>query len=387
SINYDSELINRLKSLKHRKKSQAKFLEANATESQSTIQELRQHLSSTQGLVNYLRIKDKIYGIYLDRDTSIWFQKEDQQHNISKGIRRYQNSLQTEAKLDPGTLQQYLGASRLLYDALISPFAFRLKQKKQLVVIPDQQLDQIPFEAFLTQDISQVELNFRSLPYLLHQVEIRYSPAWKVFTLNQQRAQENFQDQSIGFWTTPELKNQNGLEIIEQSIQGSFQGKYTVFASDKGGKALFSRHHQNFNILHFLLHARSDKINRYDNYLEFGSSPSDLLYGFELYAEKIRAKLIILSSCESAAGVFQTGEGTFSLTRSFLNAGASQVLSAQYIIPQANTAQVLQFFYQALGTGQQASTALHRAKLKYIQEVAKDRHAFPRFWAGLVLYS
>ena len=109
--------------------------------------------------------------------------------------------------------------------------------------------------------------------------------------------------------------------------------------------------------------------------------------GFELYKEKFQAKLAVLASCESATGAPQSGEGTFSLARSFIQSGIPEIVAAQFLIPQTTTGPLLSYFYQHLGNGYGTAASLHRAKIDFLKHTTKERHAYPRFWAGMVVFN
>ncbi len=384
---YNNQLINSLNKLQHQRGERLSAFEAKGYRTQVKIKEIQKDLSPRQGVVNYYGGRNQLFGLYIDRDTSLFFQLRDDYSALKKAVQDYRDSLEKEVKLDQTTFQQYLSAGRTLYQQLIQPFAHRLPEIDRLVIIPDQLLDPVPFEALLSEEVDSEAFSFKSLPYLLHQVQIVYTSAWKVYQANQQKIQTDFSNTSIGFWTTPELSTVNGLEVIEKSIQNSFGNNYEVFSQQKGGKELFSKHHPQFDILHLLLHASSNRLNRYDNKIRFGTDADDRVYGFELYKEKFEAKLAVLASCESAAGAPQSGEGTFSLARSFIHSGIPEIVAAQFLIPQTTTGPLLSYFYQYLGTGYGTAESLHRAKIDFLKYTTKERHAYPRFWAGMVVFN
>ena len=385
---YSKKLVNKLNSLEHRRSAKLDSFTVDIHRNQIEISDVQQHLASRQGVVNFYNSNDQQFSIYLDRDTVIFCKLEQGYPIIKQAIQDYRNSIEKEVKLDEATFQQYLKAGRTLYQALIGSFSKRLSNIDQLVVIPDQLLDPVPFEALLSEEVDSDNFSFKSLPYLLHQVQVVYTSSWKVFKQNQSKVQANFSNKSIGFWTTPELSTINGLQIIEKSIQSSFgRDNYQIFSQAKGGKQFFSGKHVQFDILHLLLHASSSKVNRHDNLIRFGGTAHDIMYGFELSQEKFQSKLVVLASCESATGAPQAGEGTFSLARSFINSGVPEIVAAQFLIPQTTTGPLLSRFYQHLGKGHTASSALHTAKIEYLKTISKDRHAYPRFWAGMVIFN
>ncbi len=384
---YENNLINTLNNLQNRRKNRIASFTSDVKRNLISLNEVQSTLPSSKGIVNYFSGQNQLFGIYVDRDTVIVFQQNDNFSEFRKDIATLRNCLEKEVKLNQVTIQQYLVSARKLYQSLVSPFVHRLKKIEQLVIIPDQLLDPIPFEVLLTKSVEFDDYSFKKLPYLLHEAEIVYSPSWKVYLHNQSKIQSNFINKNIAFWTNPKLNNTNGLALIEHSVQKEFGDNYVLFNYKNGGKHLFSKEHTSFDILHLLLHASSSKVNRFDNQIRFGDQAKDIIYGFELYQEKFQSKLLVLASCESASGVPKIGEGTFSLSRSFINSGIPEVVAAQYLIPQTTTAPLLSYFYEYLGSGKSAASALHLAKIKYLEKIPKERHAYPRFWAGMVLFN
>ncbi|PHN01565.1 CHAT domain-containing protein [Flavilitoribacter nigricans] len=380
----NDKLVGLLRKLEYRRRERLSSFTSNALDTPQTVTDIQKYLGKSRGVIHYYSAPGHLFGMYVDSDTSILFRETNNYSLLREAVEDYRKSIEEAVVLDENTVSRYVQSARILYDILIGPFADRLSRIDQLVIIPDQLLDPIPFEAFLSIDPDSTDLNFKTLPYLLLQVETVYASSWKTFKVNQEKKQLDFRNQTIGFWTTPELNNTNGLQVIEQAIQSGFKDNYHVFNQQKGGKQIFLENHDRFDVLHLLLHARSSRSNRYDNQINFGEGPEERLYGFELYKQKFKGKLLILASCESATGAPQAGEGTFSLARSFTNSGIPEIIAAQFLIPQTTTGPLLNYFYAHLMRGKNATAALHRAKLEYLDAVTKKRHAYPRFWAGMV---
>ena len=384
---FNQNSINQLLSLEQKRSSKIAAFQSKRLQGLSSITSLQKKMAEKQGLLNYSIVGNKCYGLYIDRDTSIVFEHLSKGNALKEQLQTFKQSIASVTRLDMSVYQHYLESATYLYQALIQPIEQQLNQIKQLVIIPDPSFDQIPFEAFLSNYPKEENTKFNTFPYLLKKVEIIYSTSWKVFQYNQSRINSDFSKQSIGFWTTPSLSSSNNLAQIEQAIALGFKHNYTIFNQPTGGKHHFLNQHTKYDVLHLLLHAKSSKVDRYENSIQFGNEEGDLLYGFELYDQQLNAKLLVLASCESAAGSTHRGEGTFSLTRSFQQAGIPQVIAAQYLIPQVTTSILLSKFYQNLSEGMPASTAFHKAKLAYLATNPKQRYAYPHFWAGLILYN
>ncbi|HWC99518.1 MAG TPA: CHAT domain-containing tetratricopeptide repeat protein [Candidatus Sulfopaludibacter sp.] len=68
----------------------------------------------------------------------------------------------------------------------------------------------------------------------------------------------------------------------------------------------------------------------------------------EIYNLRIRRQLVVLSSCDTAAGPWLKGEGILSLTRAFLYAGAKGVVASLWKVDDRGSAEFMRRFYQGL---------------------------------------
>ncbi len=133
-------------------------------------------------------------------------------------------------------------------------------------------------------------------------------------------------------------------------------------------------------ILHFATHTTVDDR---EPALSGITLPDRTLRLFELYGKSIRADLVVLSSCRSAAGPEISGEGTIGLARGFLHAGARRVIASLWSVDDQATARLMEHFYTELFRAKRTpSAALHAA-----QETlrAEPRWSHPAYWSGFVL--
>ena len=96
--------------------------------------------------------------------------------------------------------------------------------------------------------------------------------------------------------------------------------------------------------------------------LSSGSKESGpvVLTSYEIATLKLRADLVVLSSCESSVGQDTGAEGVLGLTRAFLIAGARCVCGSLWPVEDVATERLMKTFYQrklsqGLGTGSGAS--------------------------------
>jgi len=122
----------------------------------------------------------------------------------------------------------------------------------------------------------------------------------------------------------------------------------------------------------FLYQNKMDK----NNYLNDGFLSLDELFGLN-----VKAKLIILSSCDSGKGIIQKGEGIIALPRGFLYAGTPNVIASLWKVHDEKTKDLMVGFYKYLLVNKCSySEALSLSKRDCIK-----KGFIPMDWASFIL--
>ena len=110
------------------------------------------------------------------------------------------------------------------------------------------------------------------------------------------------------------------------------------------------------------------------------------MYSADIYQLELDADLVVLNSCESGAGRLYMGEGVYSLARSFLYAGARNLLFTQWETPDARAKKLSVAFYKSLlqNPAKGYATALTEAKRELISK-ADSPFYHPGYWSNFVL--
>lgn len=143
------------------------------------------------------------------------------------------------------------------------------------------------------------------------------------------------------------------------------------------------------DIIHFATHGVVDDVEPRRSGLVLSAfsnagEPIDrFLSASDIAQLTINSKLVVLSGCETGAGRIVSGEGVHSLSQAFLTAGARQVVSSLWRIPDQATAQLMTAFYeQLLVAGVRPEIALINAQNALRQD---RRWREPYFWAGFTI--
>jgi CHAT domain-containing protein/tetratricopeptide (TPR) repeat protein len=103
----------------------------------------------------------------------------------------------------------------------------------------------------------------------------------------------------------------------------------------------------------------------------------------DIYALDLDAGLVVLSACQTALGREIRGEGLIGLTRGFMYAGASRVVSSLWRVDDRATAELMKRLYRnLLEKGESPSSALRSAQLELR---AERRWSEPYYWAAFTI--
>lgn len=97
-----------------------------------------------------------------------------------------------------------------------------------------------------------------------------------------------------------------------------------------------------------------------------------------------RCRLVVLGGCSTAAGESGGPGDPQSLVRSFLHAGAGEVVAGLWDLDLEGTQELMRGFYREMKTGLPVAESLRRAAAAVRAEPA---YAHPYYWAGLEVFS
>ena len=90
-------------------------------------------------------------------------------------------------------------------------------------------------------------------------------------------------------------------------------------------------------------------------------------------------QLVVLSACETGLGEINGSEGVYGLQRAFKMAGVKNIIMSLWKVPDAQTAELFELFYNECFTGKSIHEAFRTAQVKM-----KAKYS-PYYWAGFVL--
>jgi CHAT domain-containing protein len=163
------------------------------------------------------------------------------------------------------------------------------------------------------------------------------------------------------------------------AIRGRISGNITVLSGNDATKArLDASQLDRFAVLHFASHALVDEERPLRSALVLADGGR--WTAEEIYRSKLRAGLVVLSACSTAAGAPTPGEGVMSLSRAFLQAGAAATVATLWDVPDAPAPTFADVLYRELTQGRPLGAAAAEARREL-----RRLGAPPRAWAAYVL--
>ena len=321
------------------------------------------------------------------------------------GARKFRNLLSMplpggNAKTD---FLEYQKEGVLLYNTLIEPVRKYIISDK-LLISSDNILSYIPFEIIPVKESSGEDLLYSEIPYLMNEFRISYTYSATVLAESARKA-KSFSNSAVAFAPlyTGRINIDSLMFIRETGLpniqdlpfarqEAEFVSRITggkLFKNNEATEASFKAESGRFDIIHLAMHTvLNDEFPMYSKmlfYQENDSVEDGSLNTYEVYDLPLKAKMVILSSCNTGSGSLNSGEGILSLARGFIYSGSQSVVMAMWEIEDRTGTEIVRNFYRYLKRGASKSAALRKARVEYLKHVDMLR-AHPYFWATLVIY-
>ena len=315
---------------------------------------------------------------------------EDRKSSLRQRLRQRVEELR-KAISEPSLsrLPNYCLLASRLYQDLIQPVTKLLVGKRELIIVADEGLHDLPFEALLRSDRASItQASLSQLPYLVRDYVIRYAPSASVLaSLAQPRTGVSQPQKALLAFADPlygDTPADSTIAAATRSAFGAGLGKLAQLPHSRkeveGISKLYSPGQfrlllgenaseenvkvagllSQYRIVHFSVHGllnpekpefsglllKLPRSSQATPQLEDG-----LLQVYEVFGLRLNAELVVLSACESGLGKEVRGEGLMGLTLAFLYAGTPTVVVSLWKVAEVSTADLMIQFYRHLQAG------------------------------------
>jgi CHAT domain-containing protein len=348
------------------------------------LSEIRRQIPASIQIIQYAVLGETIY---------IWLLSDSEFYGVTTAIglgdltdkvKAYLDYTFNPAKANPREAEK---VSNELYEILIKPVEQRLDAKRQICIVPDKVLNYLPFGSLVKQGSST---------YLIEKYTITISPSSTVFLVCTSAAEKKnlFVEElclSVGRQRFARQSDLPSAEWEASRVAGYYERPRLLLAAN-ATKESMQREMPNAEVIHIASHGLvNEMMPEYSGIVLSGRSPDadiladDLLQAGEVSRMKLpRAKLIVLSACQTGLGRNYRGEGMVGLARAFLAAGAPQVVASLQSVDSTATGKLMDKFHlYRKRDGLSAANALRRAQLEMMREPDKSFQK-PAAWAAFV---
>jgi len=370
-----------------------------------SIEAIQEQLDNESLLLEFFVADDQIFVFGIAASTTflenVAIDKETLNQHVDsfrKALTNYNYILEDEQ----AAYTQFTKEAYWFYRTFLAKSLKKVKAKK-LIIIPDNVLGYIPFEAVLTKKARQND-DYKSLAYLLNDYTINYNYSATLWKDNLQSASQSNNRQLLAMAATYNQKA--GLSKLRDratvnrrkkllpipatkdeinKLAEDYKGRF--LHAEAANEGFFKQNAKDYSVIHLAMHGLVNQHQPMLSSLAFtedlDSLEDNFLEAHEIAHLNLNADLLVLSACETGYGKFQQGEGVLSLARSFMYAGVPSLIMSLWQVNDYATAMVMELFYANLARGLHKDEALRQAKLQYIDK-AEGASVHPAFWSAFV---
>lgn len=348
-------------------------------------------------LLHYLIAGGKIHVFLVSKTVFKVITLNTQEKELENMITNYLDASHLKgAKIESRRKFEIRKATRLLmnignsiYRSIVEPLESDIKENKNLIIIPDGKLNQIPFESFVTQIISPDKGI-----YLAEKYNIKYIQSGSILNLLRKQSNPKTSLETFAGFGDPvydnkilgHLKNScSEVESIARIFDDSLQKSKFFLSEDATEENARFLDLKCYDCIHFACHGILDEgfqglvLSQLPNAREDGYLTLN-----EIMNCHFNAGLVVLSACKTGLGNFEKGEGVTGLTRAIMYAGTPAVVVSLWSVDDEGTKELMVLFYcNLVERGMKKEEALRQAKLDMIKN---KEFASPYYWGAFVMY-
>lgn len=346
------------------------------------LTDLRKKIPTNVQLLQYSVLEDKVIIWIVTKERFLSVSKSTSSDELKENIYEY---LKLVKQKEPAEKE-----AKTLFNKLIEPALPYLDEKKEICLIPDKFLFQLPFISLMSSDGK----------YLLEEFDLFYSPSANVFAYSTEMAKNKSRlknEKFLGIGNPSfDLQKFSDLKYLPEAEKEvrEISKKYSdskLLIADEATKKAFYDLYENYEIIHFAGHYIAQPESPLSSKLlmakNSGKIGADFINNAELMRKKLpQTKLIILSACQTGIENYSNSEGLIGLSRTFLTSQVPLVIGSQWKVDSEVTAEIMQMFHNFRQQEKLSSNkALKQSQLAYLRS-NKGKFKLPYYWAAFATF-
>ena len=338
-----------------------------------SLEEIQSRLPDQVQVVQYAALPDRLVIWVLTRSRFDLIEKQITSAELEGKINSFQQLI-----LGKAAYADIRKTGQELYELLIPP---DLALDKYVGLIPDKALHQLSFAALISRDGK----------YLLEDYQVFYAPSVSVLVLATENARRKEQVReenllSIGNPDFDREENPNlaGLPDAETEAKAIARDyrKSTELLGGGATRETFLRNFANAEVVHFAGHFVANGQSAGNSKLLFAGGD---LRTSELGAYKLpKAKLVVLSACQTAFERYDKSEGAIGIARTLLALGAPVVVASEWKVDSEPTKDLMIAFHH--NRKQRGLSSAESLRLAQLAVLSAEPTSAPFYWAAFSLF-
>jgi CHAT domain-containing protein len=369
-----------------------------------SLQEIPSIVGNDGNYINYILSDTILYTFVVNRKNQHLFSTPVDSSFISD-IKQFRQLLSMPVPSDNAALKfkEFQLVGYRLYKKLIDPVRSSLISDK-IFISPDNILSYLPFETIPSSSVSISGIKYRDLSYLMNTYDISYTYS-ATFMAEYMKKEYKMSNTLIAFAPNyPEPIDIQKVLMSRQVTDGVLNdlpyarqeaefvtdltgGK--LYENDEAKESVYKKESGQYDIIHLSMHTLMNDTDPMHSTLIFSHLNDSLddgyLKTFEIYGIPLKAKMVVLSSCNTGSGRMSSGEGILSLARGFIFSGSQSVVMSLWEIEDKSGTEIVELFYRNLKKGYSKSASLKKARIDFLNN-ADQLRSHPYFWSTLVVY-
>jgi CHAT domain-containing protein len=338
-----------------------------------SLTEIQARLPEQVQIIQYAVLPDRLAMWVVSKSRFDLIEKPITAAELERKIDAYRDSIITKGP--PAEITQ---AGRELHELLIPP---GLDGTKQLCIVSDTSLHQLAFASLVAP----------SGRYLIQDFALSYAPSASVMVLASENAgrKEQITNESLLSIGNPDFDREENPNLADlqaaEAEARAIAGIYPKSLELRGGDATKDQFLHNFadvEVVHFAGHFVANRQSPGNSKLLFAGGD---LRSSELSAYKLpKAKLVVLSACETGFERYNKSEGAIGIARTLLALGTPMVVASQWQVDSEPTKDLMIAFHRnRKERGLTTAESLRQAQLEML---SRNETKAPFYWAAFSLF-
>lgn len=338
-----------------------------------SLAEIQSRMPEQVQLIQYASLPDKLAIWVLSKTRFDFVEKPISAAELEKKVAAYQDLI--IGKAASTDIRQ---AGQDLKKLLIPE---DLARDGQICLLPDKSLHQLAFATLVSPEGK----------YLLEDYALFYAPSASVFVLATESAgrKERISNESILSVGNPDFDREENPNLPDlkaakaeaRAIAAAYPKSQEILDGE-ATREKFLRNFTNVEVIHFAGHFVANPQSPANSKLLFAGGE---LRSSELNAYKLpRAKLVVLSACETGFERYNKSEGAMGIARSLLALGVPVVVASQWKVDSEPTKDLMISFHR--NRKERHMTSAESLRQAQLEGLRRNDTSAPFYWAAFSLF-